>query len=148
MNKDKIKNFIEESYRIEWEDINISDEDVKALITFIEQPITEKSVLEYHRRVAAGNDRAGKYRKVQVYIWHHTPPAPEVVPVNMKSFFQDIDTLTSRFAHNRFELIHPFNDYNGRLGRAIRLHIAIKEWYNFWIPFLHQYYYQTLEYLQ
>lgn len=143
--EDLIWEFVRESNRIEWELSRKVSPDAKALQEFLDRPLTEKSLLQYHKDIAGDVDRAGQYRKVQVYIGDDTPPAPEFIPLYMESYWKNINDLRSRHAHNRFEKIHPFQDFNGRTGRAIRLHKALKEGYNFEIGFLHKYYYQALD---
>ena len=75
------------------------------------------------------DDQVGKYRTLQVYIrgveW--APASPEQVP-------RDMRTLLTWYAKNRskvhpvvaalyfhvgFEIIHPFVDGNGRVGRLL-----------------------------
>lgn len=145
---DELTEFTIRSNHIEWEYMRDASDTIrytKALQDFLSKPLTEESVLSYHKAIAWDVERAGKYRTIQVYVWEHIPPAPEVVPIHMWQFFEFIGNRTSRNAHNEFESIHPFNDFNGRTGRAIRLHKALQEWYKFEISFLHKYYYQTLD---
>lgn len=80
---------------------------------------------------------AGKFRTIQVKVSHHQPPLPYQVPLLMKDFTEDLkvrlkhlpDLQHLRFleefvellawAHHRFLWIHPFVDYNGRIGRLL-----------------------------
>ena len=142
--EDKLIKFIVESDVIEWEEGR--EVNTAALQFFLTHSLNEENVLLYHKAIVGDEKRAGKYRDIQVYIGNHIPPAPSVVPVHMKWFFEDIRMMDSRKTHNRFEHIHPFQDFNGRIWRAIWLHIAMNnEGYNFEIPFLQKYYYQTLD---
>lgn len=79
----------------------------------------------------------GKFRTVEVSVSKHKPPLFYQVPQLMNDFIEDfkvrlkhlpdlektktldehIDLLT--WAHHRFLWIHPFVDYNGRLGRLL-----------------------------
>jgi Fic family protein len=79
----------------------------------------------------------GSYRKIEVTVSHHTPPKHYLVPALMIGFTADIkvrmkhlpridsahflDELVTLLAwtHHRFSWIHPFADYNGRIGRLL-----------------------------
>jgi Fic family protein len=57
---------------------------------------------------------------------HYEAPAPKRVPVEMKQFLNWLNSpapmdgvLKAGIAHFRFIIIHPFDDGNGRLARAI-----------------------------
>lgn len=57
---------------------------------------------------------------------HYTAPEANRVPNEMKSFIKWVETeqrldpfVKASIAHLRFEAIHPFDDGNGRIGRAI-----------------------------
>jgi len=86
----------------------------------------------------------GKWRQVNVRVGKYYPPNWHKVPELMNEFWQDWEEMDSWEAHNRFQKIHPFRDFNGRIGRLIWLVKAIQEDYKFQRTFLHHYYYQTL----
>lgn len=48
-------------------------------------------------------------------VGNYTPIIWEVVPKNMDLFFEHLLTMTAFEAHNEFEKIHPYQDFNGRL---------------------------------
>jgi Fic family protein len=103
--------------------------------------LSEERLLGWHsalfpsRRSGLKTVKVGAYRSEVMQIVsgpigrekvHYLAPAPEDVPGEMVSFLrwvnseQTIDpVLMSGIAHFRFVMIHPFDDGNGRLARAI-----------------------------
>ncbi|MDR2590698.1 MAG: Fic family protein [Oscillospiraceae bacterium] len=82
------------------------------------------------RRIHTGGYRKGDIEIVSGVMGkekiHYKAPAPELVKEEMKIFLnwleanQNIDLyIKAGLAHLWFELIHPFDDGNGRIGRAI-----------------------------
>jgi fido (protein-threonine AMPylation protein)/methylase of polypeptide subunit release factors len=88
-----------------------------------------------HKRLAGHlfPDWAGRFRDVNVQIGSHTPPPYYEVPIHMHQFCDD---LSARLLHLnqesvanyaellawadwRFQWIHPFKDFNGRIGRVL-----------------------------
>ncbi|MBU0731486.1 Fic family protein [Patescibacteria group bacterium] len=79
----------------------------------------------------------GKFRKIEVNISDHTPPKFFLVPQLMIDLCEDIKVRMENlpkiddgkfldelielltWAHHRFLWIHPFQDYNGRMGRLL-----------------------------
>jgi fido (protein-threonine AMPylation protein) len=88
-----------------------------------------------HKRLAGHlfPDWAGRLRDVNVRVGSHTPPLYYEVPIHMRQFCDD---LSARLVHLnqesvancaellawadwRFQWIHPFKDFNGRIGRVL-----------------------------
>lgn len=110
-----------------------------------ETPISEEKLFEWHRMIMAGSRRiaVGQWRahaepmqvisgpvgKEQV---HFEAPPSSTVPGEMKRFIEWFNetgpggkkeikkaAVRSAVAHLYFESIHPFEDGNGRIGRAL-----------------------------
>jgi Fic family protein len=106
-----------------------------------DEPLSEERLLGWHAalfpsgRSGLKNIKVGAYRSEMMQIVsgpigrekvHCLAPSPEDVPREMTLFLRwvnserDIDpVLMSGIAHFRFVMIHPFDDGNGRLARAI-----------------------------
>lgn len=99
--------------------------------------VTSEWLCERHRALAGGlfPDWAGRYRNVDVSVGSHAPPPFYEVPGLMRLFCDD---LAERLGHVspgesdvgrmaallawadwRFQWIHPFKDFNGRIGRVL-----------------------------
>lgn len=112
------------------ENIDSAGEDrrsAKAWNWLLDQPVISLPVLlELHHKITAKQlpkGERGEFRKVQVYVGDHTPPAPLVAKYqatdwlwDMMEHWQDLDP---KQMHIRFETIHPFIDGNGRTGRLL-----------------------------
>lgn len=97
--------------------------------------ITRRLILDLHELVVRDTlppevaDQAGAYRTVQVYIrgvdW--VPAAPREVPRDMKRLLEWYTkrkrklhpVVVAAYFHVGFELVHPFVDGNGRVGRLL-----------------------------
>ena len=74
-------------------------------------------------------DWAGKWRTIAVRVGSHEPPAPPLVPLQMREYALDLQARleepisneklpeTLAFAEGQLLTIHPFTDFNGRLTR-------------------------------
>ncbi len=88
-----------------------------------------------HKRLAGHlfPDWAGRFRDVNVQVGAHLPPPYYEVPTHMRQFCDD---LAERLRHDpgvsvrsavdffawadwRFQWMHPFKDFNGRIGRVL-----------------------------
>jgi Fic family protein len=87
-------------------------------------------VLLIHQMLIGGieDQIAGRFRKEGEYVkvGTHIAPAPEKIEGRIKEIFAEYnsnysDYFTDRIAkfHLDLEILHPFNDGNGRMGRAI-----------------------------
>ena len=81
-------------------------------------PITEEHVLNLAAHVTY--DERG-YRGVPVSFGPGKPlayaPSPDEVPKHMARWFELLHTMTPQQAYHEFEIIHPFKDGNGRVGK-------------------------------
>lgn len=115
----------------------------------IDAPLTTQMLREYHRKLFAGprgifdsDIRVGSFRNddepMQIVggaignpkVYYEAPPGPEV-PVLMEKFCDWFNATApgnqqaipglyrAALAHAWFEQIHPFDDGNGRVGRAL-----------------------------
>ena len=137
--------FMLESNRIEGEDrLNPGDEEAYNLaMSGIKK---EKTLLTIHKILTShlDVDWSGKYRKYDVRVGKWVPSHHRMVPAEMADYFKQLPLMHAWTAHNEFEKIHPFTDFNGRTGRLIWLS-KTPNWEYVGIPFLQMYYYQTLE---
>ena len=140
-----LENFIKESNHIEWED-NLMVNPL-LLNEFLQNDLSRENIHWYHKQFARTEKRWGKRRDIQVYVWDYIPPKPSALDTLMSHYFDKVYKMDAREAHNEFEKIHPYQDFNGRIGRAIRLHKMRKNWYKNKLWFLHSYYYQTLSHI-
>ncbi len=67
------------------------------------------------RNVNTGNS----WRNVNVRVGMHIAPQHREVPDLMKRWHGNLDTMTPEEAYKEFELIHPFQDGNGRVGKIV-----------------------------
>ncbi len=98
--------------------------------------ITPDWICNLHHDIAAAlfPDWSGQFRVVNVKVGTHSPPSFYEVPVLMRLYCEDLAARllsasvdkdiekfaeTLAFADWRFQWIHPFKDFNGRVGRVI-----------------------------
>jgi CRISPR-associated endonuclease/helicase Cas3 len=72
---------------------------------------------------------AGRWRTIAVRVGSHEPPAPHLVPLEMRNYALDLRARLDAspavedwpeflaFAEGRLLTIHPFADFNGRVAR-------------------------------
>lgn len=146
---EKLEKFMLESNRIEGEDhLNPMDSVVAQAIyatgfNNLEDNLGTHKTLTHH----LNEDWSGKWRTCNVRVGNWHAPDWSQVPSLMSQYWDKWEQMDSWTAHNEFVKIHPFQDFNGRMARLIWLYKAINEGYDFSIPFLHKYYYQTLKHI-
>lgn len=102
--------------------------------------ITPEGLREIHRRIAGDlfPDWAGRWRIIEVQVGTHLPPLPRQIPVHMRNFCLDLEERLRHVGDAqsiagllgwvdwRFQWIHPFKDFNGRVGRILLVALAYK----------------------
>ena len=94
-------------------------------------PLDENLICTLHHNFCGDlvPEWAGHWRSMAVQVGQHEPPAPHLVPLQMREYSLDLqarlaepiqfeslpDTLA--FAEGRLLTVHPFADFNGRLVR-------------------------------
>lgn len=98
--------------------------------------ITSDWLCNLHKEIAGSlfPDWTGRFRDVEVRVGSHTPPPFYEVPIHMRLYCEDLAVRLSHAEKNkgireiaellawsdwRFQWIHPFKDFNGRVGRII-----------------------------
>lgn len=120
----------------------VSNVDAMQRAFALAEQVTPAALLDIHEVLMRGQDRArpGTFRDEPVWIGRYgsTPHDATFVPPHherIAAAIDDLCTFTTRtdlpliaqvaIAHAQFETIHPFNDGNGRTGRAL-VHALLK----------------------
>lgn len=81
---------------------------------------------------------AGRFRTTEVQVGTHLPPLPHDVAVNITNYCLDLAVRLDHandgesiaallaWADWRFQWIHPFKDFNGRVGRILLVALCFK----------------------
>lgn len=102
--------------------------------------ITGDWISDIHRQLAGElfPNWAGRFRTTEVQVGTHLPPAPHTVAVQVANYYLDlaerlrhVDDAESTaallaWADWRFQWIHPFKDFNGRVGRILLVALCYK----------------------
>jgi Fic family protein len=124
-------------------------------------PITSKMLLAAHERLMSTGEgeksNPGQYRKQSVKVGDFIPPlAPEILPLmaDLERYINEDTSLPplikAGLAHVQFEMIHPFLDGNGRIGRLLIV-LMLVDAQLLTVPVLYPSYYfkkHALEYYQ
>ncbi len=95
------------------------------------ESLSEEMIKEYHRLLKKETEDAnlswfaiGDYKKVENVVANSYTTSPDETPGAMKSLLKSYGKECKSFEdivdfHVKFEMIHPFQDGNGRVGRMI-----------------------------
>ena len=130
------------------------------IIEHAEEPLTEEMIKRLHALLKAGTSDAdrpwfaiGEYKRLPNEVGGKETAAPEDVPAAMRALLQEytgkrqVSLEEILDFHYRMEMIHPFQDGNGRVGRLIIFKECLAHHI---VPFiiteeLKMYYYQGLD---
>lgn len=144
-----IANFMRESNSIEGE-LGLNPGDIRAVRFALSADFTKPCEIKDLHKILCEHLKekwVGKWRTVGVTVGGHSTPHPVALQNLMLEFCEQWNEMDAWTAHNEFEKIHAFKDFNGRTGRILWLVKAIDEGYDFSISFLHKFYYQTLSHV-
>ena len=102
--------------------------------------ITPEWICNIHRRIAGDlfPEWAGRFRTSDVQVGTHMPPPSHEVAIQIKNFCLDLEerllhlrgaesfSALLAWADWRFQWIHPFKDFNGRVGRILLVALTYK----------------------
>lgn len=102
--------------------------------------ITPEWICDTHRCIAGElfPDWAGYFRTTDVQVGYHLPPSAHEVAVYIRNFCLDLEERMRHlsgaesiaellaWADWRFQWVHPFKDFNGRVGRILLIALTYK----------------------
>jgi len=143
-----LTSFIIESNAIEGIWHPPTEDEIKALDGFLTKTILTVESVENLCKAFQPDAELRDRESMNVMVGDYAPPLGGArIPLMLSKLLTDINMRKVKAfdAHVQFESIHPFTDGNGRTGRAIWLWQMTTEDRKVHLPFLHHWYYQTLE---
>lgn len=119
---------------------------VDIIIDCAEERITEKLIKELHRELKSGTSdsrkewfRVGEYKLLPNEVGGNATTPPKEVHREIKELLSEYNAISHKSfddilnLHHRFEVIHPFQDGNGRVGRLLMFKECLA---NGFVPFI------------
>ena len=109
--------------------VDVTLEALQTLSAYLNAPcITEYMIKVTHQIIMGDTDHAGRYRTIDVKVGNDTPPSAFTVPMHMFDLhpitIQNVHSLVDWYTH--FQIIHPFQDGNGRVGGTFVAAVSYK----------------------
>lgn len=121
---------------IEFIENNVSDRDIdRSFLSELHKIVVRNVPWEGARE---GSQNPGEDRSINVRVGNNlVPPIPASVAGYMEELYNFInkprqpyeDLIATALAHHRFEVIHPFDNGNGRVGRLLTYAMLTKQGY-------------------
>lgn len=127
---------------------NPSESEVMALDGFIKEKELTVGNVTALCQVFQPDAKLRDKENMNVIVGDYVPPrGGPSIPQLLANLLSDINqgNVTAFEGHLELESIHPFTDGNGRTGRAVWLWQMTNEGRRVNLPFLHHFYYSTLQ---
>lgn len=143
-----LNDFVAESNRIEGLTYGSRDYEIEAHETFLGLPAVTVPALELFVTDVAARPLRRKIGQDVRVGYYFPPPGGPHIERELKRIVKDANegNGTPYSLHVAYEQLHPFLDGNGRSGRVLWAWMMLRDGLDpFALPFLHRWYYQSLD---